>query len=124
MAVASVLIQNRLGFGGHRSSIVFALAGSVKSTIAVTVILCYCDIVKNITVAVPEDIYRKARVKAAELDTSVSALVREFLVNLGSDESDFDRRKRLQDEVLETIKFFRARDRLSRDELHDRDALR
>lgn len=79
---------------------------------------------KNITVAVPEDIYRKARVKAAELDTSVSALVREFLVNLGSDESDFDRRKRLQDEVLKTIKFFRARDRLSRDELHDRDALR
>jgi len=92
--------------------------------VAVTVILCYCDTVKNITVAVPEAIYRKARIKAAELDTSVSALVREFLVNLGSDESDFDRRKRLQDEVLGSIKLFRARDRLSRDELHDRDALR
>jgi len=75
-------------------------------------------------VTVPEDIYRKARIKAAELDTSVSALVREFLVNFGSDESDFDRRRKLQDEVIETIKFFRARDRLSRDELHDRDALR
>ena len=79
---------------------------------------------KNITVAVPEEVYRNARIKAAELDTSVSALVREFLVNLGSNESDFDRRKRLQDEVLETVTSFRARDRLSRDELHDRDALR
>jgi len=80
--------------------------------------------VKNITVSISEDAYRKARIKAAELDTSVSALVRDFLQSLGSQESDFDRRKKLQDEVLETIESFRARDRLSRDELHDRDALR
>lgn len=79
---------------------------------------------KNITVSVSEDVYRKARIKAAELDTSVSALVRDFLQSLGTEESDFDRRKRLQDEVLESIESFRARDRLSRDELHDRDALR
>lgn len=79
---------------------------------------------KNITVSVSEDVYRKARIKAAELDTSVSALVRDFLQSLGAEESDFDRRKRLQDEVLESIESFRARDRLSRDELHDRDALR
>jgi hypothetical protein len=62
--------------------------------------------------------------KAAELNTSVSALVREFLENLGSEKSDFERRRRLQDEVLETVKSFRARDRLSRDEVHDRNALR
>ncbi len=122
MAIASVLIQIAWAFGAIVRALFWRSAGSCKSAIAV--FLCYCDIVKNITVAVPEDIYRKARIKAAELDTSVSALVREFLVNLGSDESDFDRRKRLQDEVIETIKFFRARDRLSRDELHDRDALR
>ena len=79
---------------------------------------------KNITVSVSEDVYRRARIKAAELDTSVSALVREFLENLGSDRSDFERRRRLQDEVLGTVKSFRARDRLSRDEVHDRHALR
>lgn len=79
---------------------------------------------KNITVSVPEEVYRRARMKAAELNTSVSALVREFLENLGSEKSDFERRRRLQDEVIETVKSFRARDRLSRDEVHDRNALR
>lgn len=33
---------------------------------------------KNITVSVPEAIYRQARVKAAEMDTSVSADVKRF----------------------------------------------
>ncbi len=79
---------------------------------------------RNITVAVSEDVYRKARIKAAEQDTSVSALVRDFLNSLAAEGSDFERRRRLQDEVLETVESFRARDRLSRDELHDRDALR
>lgn len=79
---------------------------------------------KNITVSLPDEIYRKARIKAAERDTSVSALVREFLINLGEEESDFEHRKRLQDEVLASIKNFRAGDRLSREEIHDRDAIR
>jgi plasmid stability protein len=86
--------------------------------------MCYCVNVKNITVAVPDDVYRRARIKAAELDTSVSALVRDFLNELASEESDFERRRRLQDEVLATVESFRARDRLSREEVHDRDALR
>jgi hypothetical protein len=81
-------------------------------------------IVKNITVSVPEDVYRRARIKAAELDTSVNALVREFLESLGTDKSDFERRRRRQDEVLETARSLRAVDRLSRDEVHDRNALR
>jgi len=80
--------------------------------------------VKNITVTIPEDVYRRARIKAAERDTSVSALVREFLIRLGEDESDFERRKRLQAEVLASIKKFRAGDRLSREAIHERKALR
>ena len=79
---------------------------------------------KNITVSIPDDIYRRARVRAAELDTSVSALVREFLHGLGSEESEFDARKRLQHEVLATIRNFRAGNRLTRDEVHDRNAVR
>jgi plasmid stability protein len=35
--------------------------------------------VKNVTVSLPDDVYRWARIKAAERDTSLSALVREFL---------------------------------------------
>lgn len=79
---------------------------------------------KNITVSVPERVYRRARVKAAQQDASVSALVREFLTRLASEESDFDRRKRLQDETLATIRGFSASDRLTRDDVHERDALR
>jgi plasmid stability protein len=80
--------------------------------------------VKNITVSLPDDVYRRARIRAAERDTSVSALVREFLTNLGTRENDFERRKRLQDEVIASIKAFSAGDRLSRDAIHDRDAVR
>ena len=79
---------------------------------------------KNLTVSLPDQIYRNARIKAAEQDTSVSALVKEFLIGLAEGESDFERRKRLQAEVLATITGFQAGDRLSRDEVHDRDALR
>ena len=79
---------------------------------------------KNITVSLPDDIYRQARIKAAERDTSVSALVREFLLKLGKEESDFERRRRLQTEVLDTLESFRAADRLTREELHQRNALR
>ena len=63
---------------------------------------------------------RKARIKAAERDTSVSALVREFLISLGEERTDFDRRRRLQDEVLKTVRRFRGSDRLKRDQVHDR----
>lgn len=79
---------------------------------------------KNITVSVPEDVYRRARLKAAEKNTSVSALVRDFLVSLSDEESEFERRLRMQNEVLATITGFTAGDRLSREEVHRRDALR
>jgi hypothetical protein len=63
-------------------------------------------------------------VKAAERDTSVSALVRDYLTSLAEDESDFDRRKRLQDQVLASVGRFKAGTRLTRDKVHDRRAVR
>jgi hypothetical protein len=57
---------------------------------------------------------------AAERGQSLSALVREFLVSLGSGESKSDRLKRDEHILRETITSFRASDRLSRDELHQR----
>ncbi len=75
---------------------------------------------RKITVAVPDETYRQARTRAAELDTSVSALVRKFLEEIAGKESDFDRRRRLQAEVLASVRCFRAGDRLSRDEVHGR----
>jgi antitoxin component of RelBE/YafQ-DinJ toxin-antitoxin module len=78
---------------------------------------------KNITVTVDDEIYRRARVKAAEMDSSISALFKEFLLQLTSGELDFDRRKRLERETIAAIRDFSAADRLSRDELHERHAL-
>ncbi len=86
---------------------------------------------RNITVSVDEETHRLARIRAAELDTSVSALVRDYLLELVQDqnnESRFDRLRRLQDETLEAIRArgggLRSADNLSRDELYERDALR
>ncbi|WP_191498247.1 hypothetical protein [Mycobacterium simulans] len=75
---------------------------------------------KNITVSVSDDIYRLARIRAAELGKSVSALVAEYLNSLSEREAEFSRLEAKQRRVQNEIRQFRARDRLSRDEVHDR----
>ena len=45
---------------------------------------------RNITVSVDDETYRQARIASARRDTSVSALVREFLVGLSSDVEERD----------------------------------
>lgn len=76
---------------------------------------------KNITVSVPEDVYRDARVRAAERGTSVSALVGECLRSLSTEaELEFARLEAQQKQVQGEIRRFRARDLVGRDELHDR----
>jgi len=76
--------------------------------------------VKNITVSLDDETYRRARIRAAELDTSVSALVRRYLVELAGSESEFERLEKLERTLRDRIKSFRAADRLSRDEVHER----
>ena len=75
---------------------------------------------KNITVTVPYDVYRNARIRAAERGTSVSALVAEYLRSLSLREAEFSRLEDQQQQVQREIRRFRARDRLDRDQLHDR----
>ena len=86
---------------------------------------------KNITVSVDEETYRLSRVRAAERGTSVSALVRGYLVALVQGqviETEFDRLRRLQDETLAAIRArgggLRTAENLPRGALHQRDALR
>ncbi len=75
---------------------------------------------KNITVSLDDETYRRARVKAAEMDTSVSALVKNFLVELGSAESETERLKREERAWRESIEKFSASENVSRDELYER----
>jgi plasmid stability protein len=76
--------------------------------------------VKNITVSVPDDVYRDARIRAAERGRSVSALVAEYLRSLSEHDSEFTRLEAQQRHVQDQIDRFRARDRLDRDEIHER----
>jgi len=76
--------------------------------------------VKNITVSLDEDTYRRARIIAAQRDTSVSALVKRYLTELAAGESESERLKREERALRDRIVKFRAADRLPRDALHDR----
>jgi uncharacterized protein YdaU (DUF1376 family) len=78
--------------------------------------------VKNITVSVDDETYRRARIKAAEQDTSVSALVKRFLTDLAAGESETERLKREERALRARIGTFSAAERLSRDDLHARGA--
>lgn len=79
-----------------------------------------CSTVANITVSVPDDVYRAARVRAAERGDSVSGLVAEYLRSLSQRDAEFVRLEARQRSVQEAIDQFSAGDRLSRDELHSR----
>ena len=87
---------------------------------------------KNITVSIDEETHRLARIRAAELDTSVSALVREYLKSLIADRTgdktsnqpETECRRRMLREVIADIRAassgFKAADNLPREELYDR----
>ncbi len=95
---------------------------------------------RTITVSVDDETYRLACIRAAELGTSVSALVREFLQSLAvegpgpsgasasAEEAEHDRGIRLMHDVLRDIRArgggLRSADNLPRDALSDRDAFR
>ena len=86
---------------------------------------------KNITIAVDDELYRLARIKAAEHSSSVSALFRAFLIRLTANEgaeTEFQRLEREEEELRAELRARRLSldpgHNLSRDELHDRHALR
>ena len=87
---------------------------------------------KNITVVIDDETHRLARIRAAELDTSLSALVRDYLRTVAGKparaRAGRERRRRLMKEVFADIKAtrpgFRASDRLPREQLYERRALR
>lgn len=83
---------------------------------------------KNITVSVDADLYHRARVRAAQKHSTISALVREFLLHLVQEEPEFERLRREQNEIIARIRKahpgFSATKRVARDEVHRRRAVR
>ena len=85
---------------------------------------------KNITITVDDDLYRLARVKAAEQSTSISAMFKSFLVRLTESEgaeTEFQRLQREEEELRAELRAQRLSlnpdHNLSRDVLHSRHAL-
>jgi len=81
---------------------------------------------KNITVSVDDEVYHRARIRAAEQETSVSAIVRRMLEEVSQEKTEFERLRDLEEKTLRGRSGvrFSASDRLDRASLHDRDALR
>jgi hypothetical protein len=65
--------------------------------------------------------YRRARIKAAERGTSVSALVKQYLAKLGREPDRAVQLRRAEDQLRAEITNFRAGDRRRRDQLHNRE---
>jgi hypothetical protein len=79
---------------------------------------------KNITIALDDDTYRKARIAAARRDSSVSGLVKRYLITLGAEEEVSRDLKREQEVLLDGLwekhPAFSSRENLRRDELYER----
>ena len=75
---------------------------------------------KNITLSVDDDTYRLARIAAAERDTTVSALVRAYLRTFGRPGQDDADPAAVLFSVLDRAQGFRAADRMTRDDAHER----
>ena len=77
-------------------------------------------VMKNITVSIDEETYRQARIAAAERNSSVSRLVRDYLKSLGAERGGGSDDAARLFAVLDKAKGFRASERLSREEAHAR----
>ncbi|MBV1704254.1 MAG: hypothetical protein KGI57_05670 [Hyphomicrobiales bacterium] len=76
---------------------------------------------KNITLAVEDDVLDRARVAAAKRKTTVNALVREFLTEVGSAEDRLARARRELLELAAKSEFRIGPDwKFDRDEAHER----
>lgn len=79
---------------------------------------------QNLTVSLEPDTIRKAKVVAAQRGLSVSRLVTEIIVRLAGDEDAYQSAMRQAVETLEAGFDLGGAISVSRDELHDRTALR
>jgi macrodomain Ter protein organizer (MatP/YcbG family) len=97
--------------------------------------LCYREIVKNVTISLPDEVYRRVRIKAAERETSLSGFIAGLLEEAArTDDLEAAERAR-KDRIALMVqeihasqaargKYFNASRRMTREEVHDRKTLR
>lgn len=77
-------------------------------------------VTKNITLSMPEELVRRAKVLAAQRDMSVSSLVARLLEQLVGDERDYDEAWQLERQKMREGIGELGPIAWSRDELHER----
>ena len=75
---------------------------------------------KQITISMSDAHYRPALIHAVRKNTTVAGLVKMFRASLVEDRTEFERLKRKEREIRESIHAFCASERLSREEVHAR----
>lgn len=85
---------------------------------------------KNITITIDDELYRNARIKAAQESTSVTAMVRDFLIETVNGKKTGDKFERLLQEqhslmtkIHQKHSRLNSHDNLTRDDLYDRHAI-
>jgi len=76
--------------------------------------------VSNLTITVPEDLLRRARIRALEQGTSVNAVLREYLAAYGGAQESTRRAVGTILELSKRAGSRRGRKRWTRDDLHER----
>lgn len=76
---------------------------------------------RNITVAIDEETYLAARVRAAAQGSSISALVKQFLKDLTARDARFEALAREEETIRARIEDFDAAARLPRGDLYRQD---
>lgn len=72
----------------------------------------------NLTIAIDEETYRAARMKAAVQGLSISAMVKRYLIELTAQDARFASLAQEEEAIRARIEGFDASDRLARNELY------
>jgi plasmid stability protein len=75
---------------------------------------------RNLTLSIPDDVYKTARVQAAVQGKSISAMVTEYLKSLGNRQAEFAEARKRRNELLDSISGIDCSENVSREELYDR----
>jgi hypothetical protein len=79
---------------------------------------------KNVTIALDDEVYELAAARAAEKNTSVSSLIASLIRQMEGKRSlspeEFQRSLEREEELRRRVGYFSASENISRDELHDR----
>lgn len=79
---------------------------------------------KNVTIALDDEVYELAATRAAEQNTSISSLISSLIRQMEHrrlvSPEEFQERLRREEELRKKVGYFSASENISRDELHDR----